>query len=39
MQNLMLKVDPRIIYLVLALAALAAAAGAPAGINMTWSIP
>jgi hypothetical protein len=39
MQSLMMKVDPRIIYLLLALAALAAAAGAPDGLTTTWSIP
>lgn len=39
MNNLASKIDMRIIYLVLMLAALAAAAGAPIGPNGVWSMP
>ena len=39
MNNLVSKIDLRIIYWVLMLAALAAAAGAPTGPNGVWSMP
>jgi hypothetical protein len=39
MKVLLSKVDVRIIYLVLTMAALAAAAGAPIGPLAGWSVP
>ena len=39
MKVLLSKVDVRIIYLVLTMAALAAAAGAPVGPLAGWSMP
>jgi hypothetical protein len=40
MQNVVSKIDVRIVYLLLTLAALAAAAGAPAGpMYGGWSMP
>jgi hypothetical protein len=38
MKTMLAKLDPRIIYVLLTLGALAAAAGAPVGFN-GWSIP
>jgi hypothetical protein len=38
MKNLMMKLDPRVIYLLLMLGALAAAAGAPIGPD-SFSMP
>jgi hypothetical protein len=39
MKSLMTKLDPRLIYLVLTLGALAAAAGAGTDPNGGWSFP